>query len=188
MDQHKRRKRRELQAQYDILSEKILVLRQAHAAEADPSRRFQYQEQIGQTEAERDALLGQLKELERRRWRLALALFLLLLAVAILIMSVIAAANSLGGLKILDGPTPSRSILVTGEQTQVVVSARGGGLTFVWSADNGVVNPAGPTGRSVITYTAPHFPGQDVIYVEVRDNQGHTADSQTIVSIVEEGP
>ena len=55
-----RRRRDELQEQYDLLSEKIQRLRAAHAIEAGAAIRFQLEKQIEQAESERDVLEQQM--------------------------------------------------------------------------------------------------------------------------------
>jgi hypothetical protein len=57
---HLRRRRDELQEQYDLLSEKLQRLRAAHAIEAGAAVRFQLEKQIEQAESERDVLEQQM--------------------------------------------------------------------------------------------------------------------------------
>ena len=58
------RKRDELQKQYDLLSEKIVHLRAAHAIEASAAVRFQLEKQIEQTESDRQAIEQQIDALD----------------------------------------------------------------------------------------------------------------------------
>jgi hypothetical protein len=88
--------------------------------------------------------------------------------------------------RIIHGPTAAKNILETGEQTQITVGATGDSLTYVWTADNGAVEPAGPTARSTITYTAPDFVGTDVIRVEVRDKRGKAVSAETTINVVQD--
>jgi hypothetical protein len=59
-----RRRRDELQEQYDLLSEKIQRLRTAHAIEAGAAVRFQLEKQIERAESERDVIEQQMDMLD----------------------------------------------------------------------------------------------------------------------------
>jgi DNA repair exonuclease SbcCD ATPase subunit len=61
-----RRRRDELQEQYDLLSEKIQRLRTAHAIEAGAAVRFQLEKQIDQAESERDVIEQQINALDEK--------------------------------------------------------------------------------------------------------------------------
>ena len=58
------RKRDELQKQYDLLSEKIVHLRAAHAIEASAAVRFQLEKQIEQAESDRQTIEQQIDALD----------------------------------------------------------------------------------------------------------------------------
>lgn len=79
---------------------------------------------------------------------------------------------------------PNEKINVT-----VTIQSCGSAVTYVWSADNGTVDPSGLTNYSTISYTAPDFSGQDTIYVEVRDTDERSTTGQVTVSVgVLKGP
>ncbi|MEW5988400.1 MAG: hypothetical protein AB1791_17355, partial [Chloroflexota bacterium] len=77
-----------------------------------------------------------------------------------------------------------------GERTHVVATLEncGTGLTFVWSADNGAVDPAERTSQSSVVYTAPDFAGPDTIHVEVRNSDGKVFPGQVTVTVVTATP
>lgn len=109
-----------------------------------------------------------------------------LIAIGVLIWLLAVALSQAAGPMKVDGPAAAKSNLRFHEQTLVTVQARGEGLTYVWTADNGIVEPAGYTAQSTITYTAPGFSGNGTIRVQVQDKNGHAVSSQTVISIVQE--
>ncbi|MEH2285811.1 MAG: hypothetical protein V7K90_31595 [Nostoc sp.] len=64
-EQHLQRKSHELQEPYDLLTQKLKMLRRDYAIAADTLIRFQLEKQIEQTEAELNELDQQLDDLER---------------------------------------------------------------------------------------------------------------------------
>ena len=86
---------------------------------------------------------------------------------------------------------PAKINLHPGEKINVTVTIQscGSAVTYVWSSENGTVNPSGLTNYSTISYTAPDFSGQDTIYVEVRDTDERSTTGQVTVSVgVVKGP
>ncbi|MCP4538840.1 MAG: hypothetical protein GY832_17030 [Chloroflexi bacterium] len=82
---------------------------------------------------------------------------------------------------------PAKENLSPNETTHITVAVQdcGESLTYVWSADNGQVEPSGLTAYSTITYTAPGFVGPDTIEVAVRDASGRIISGDIQVSVVQ---
>jgi hypothetical protein len=82
--------------------------------------------------------------------------------------------------------SPGKTHLQPKEKISVTVTIQscGSGVTYVWSADNGTVDPSTPTARSTVSYTAPDVLGSDIIRVQVQNNQGDSVTGQVAVTIV----
>jgi hypothetical protein len=62
--QNSMKKAREIQAQFDLLSQKISRLRRAFAIETDPANKFKLEKQLEEAETEREQLEQQLTQLQ----------------------------------------------------------------------------------------------------------------------------
>jgi hypothetical protein len=126
--------------------------------------------------------------LSRSGWNriLTIIVMLLLSAGATWQLPLLLSSTATPELEIIGGPTATKSHLQFSEQISVTVQTKGDGLIYIWSADNGTIEPAGETPHSTITYTAPNFSGDDVIRVEVRDKTGNTVEGKTVISVFQE--